>query len=146
MDWSEAAERECIFFSTEVTCAGEELGYDFIAAVKKSKISFTAFCNEKTRQYQTTHQEAHTFMSPNTFISWFFGWLAAHQIDFRKEVDPWCMYNPQMLASDATHIGVAVQKMKLWNKVCDIDQPDILVKVPHRRYTQRLAAEERLTY
>lgn len=39
---------EYFFYSTE-TAAGDEIGHDFIALVKKSKISFTGFCSEMTR-------------------------------------------------------------------------------------------------
>ena len=42
-----------------------------------------------------------------------FGWLAAFKIDFRKEVDPWYSYNPEILACDGTHIGVSLRNMKL---------------------------------
>ena len=46
-------------------------------------------------------------MSPNTFIC-FFGWLAEFKVDFRKEVDPWCGYNPEIMTCDGTHVGVVL--------------------------------------
>ena len=77
-----------MFFYTSTTCAGDEIGWDFIHAVKTSKISFTGFCNEMTRVYKTTHTNGDPFMSVKTFIGCFFGWLSAFKIDFRKEIDP----------------------------------------------------------
>ena len=47
-------------FYTSTTCAGDEIGWDFIHAVKTLKISFTGFCNEMTRVYKCIRQ--HTQM------------------------------------------------------------------------------------
>ena len=71
-----------LFFYTKATCAGDEIGWDFINAVKTSKISLTGFCSQMIRIYQTTHSGSEPFMSHKTFISWFFGWLSAFKIDF----------------------------------------------------------------
>ena len=62
-----------MFFYTNTTCAGDEIGWDFINAVKTSKISFTGFCNQMTRVYKTTYSDAQAFMSVKTLIGWFFG-------------------------------------------------------------------------
>ena len=97
-----------MFFYTNTTCAGDEIGWDFINAVKTSKISFTGFCNQMTRVYKTTYSDAQAFMSVKTFIGWFFGWLSAFKIDFRKQIDPFCGHNPKILACDGTHIGVSL--------------------------------------
>ena len=66
------------------------------------------------------------FMSPKTFINWLFGWLAAFKIDFRKSIDPWCKYSPQIIAGDGTHIRVSVCNMKLENPVTHADDPRCL--------------------
>ena len=87
---------------------GDEIRWDFIHAVKTSKISFTGFCNEMTQVYKTTHTNGDPFMSVKTFIGWFFGWLSALKIEFLKEIDPYCGHNPKMLACDGTHIGVSL--------------------------------------
>ena len=91
---SEAAEEKCLFFLSTKTCTGDEIGLDFVNNVLKSKVSFTGYCNEMTCRYQTTNILAGPFTSPNTFIKWFFTWLAAFKIDFRKEVDLWCGHKP----------------------------------------------------
>ena len=126
-----------LFFYTKATCAGDEIGWDFINAVKTSKISFTGFCSQMTRIYRTTHSGSEPFMSHKTFISWFFGWLSAFKIDFRKEIDPYCGYDPKILACDGMHIGVSLRHLRLDNPVTKADTDD---KVPwvHGRVTRRL--------
>ena len=62
-----------------------------------------------------------------------FGWLAAFQIDFRKHVDPWCGYSPEVLACDGTHMGVAVKNLDLQKLVIATDDHRV-VKAKHKRY------------
>ena len=126
-----------LFFYSKTTCAGDEIGWDFINAVKTSKISFTGFCSHMTRMYETTNSGSEPFMSRKTFISWFFGWLSAFRIDFRKEIDPYCGHDPKILACDGTHIGVALRHLRLDNPVT---KPDTENEVPwvHGRVTRRL--------
>ena len=71
------AETTGIFFSTGMTCAGDEIGWDFVSSVLKFKTSFSGYCSEMTRKYITCMDNAAHFMSPNTFINWFFAWLAS---------------------------------------------------------------------
>lgn len=127
------AATKSIFFSSEVTGAGDEIGWDFISRVQTSRISFTGFCREMTRIYETSHPLSGPFMSPNTFISWFFGWLSAFKLDFRKEIDEWCGYSPKVLACDGTHIGVSVQYQNLEDHVTKVDQPTVIKKPIHQR-------------
>ena len=127
------AEHQCIFFFSKHTCAGDEVGWDFVNAVLKGRVSFTGFCKEKSRQYVTNNLESRSFMSPNTFISWFFGWIAALRIDFRKEVDPFCKYNPKMLVGDGTHIGLSVRNQKMDYTVCEADDPSDPVVPKHKK-------------
>ena len=85
--------------------------------VLKKRTSFGAFCAEMFIKYHTNNPMAALFMSTNTFISYFFGWLFNMKIDFRKEVDPECGYKPQILACDGTHMGVSMKYIKLENPV-----------------------------
>lgn len=126
------AEQEGIFFYTNFTCAGDEVGWDFVSLVMKTKTSFTAYTNEMTRRYQTNRINAPKFMSPNTFVNWFFGWLSAMKIDFRKEIDPWCGHDPKILACDGTHIGVNIKHMQL-NKAVILPDNDQEYQAQHRR-------------
>ena len=61
-----------MFMYSTATTASDEIGWDFITAVITTKSSFSAFCKEMTRKYQTTNIMAGPFMSPNTFIKCFF--------------------------------------------------------------------------
>ena len=119
--FTESAEQKCVFMFTKNTCIGDEIAWDFVSMVMTTKCSFTGYCNEMTRRYQTNSFMSAPFMSPNTFVQVFFGWMAAHKTDFRKVVDPWCKYAPKMLACDGTHIGVSMRHMK----IDPIEQPNI---------------------
>ena len=116
-----------------VTTAGDEIGWDFVMAVITTKSSFSAFCKEMTRKYQTTNIMAGPFMSLNTLIKWFFGWIASFKIDFCKQIDPWCLYNLGMLAYNGTHIGVSVRNMCLDPAVTTNDDKDTTLKSVHKR-------------
>ena len=125
------AEKTCIFFSTGMTCAGDEIGWDFVNSVLKFKISFSGYCTEMTRKYITSMDNAPSFMSPNTFINWFFAQLASMKINFRKHIDPQCGHDPKILACDGTHIGVSIMNMDLQKTVCGIDS-DRVIKPKHK--------------
>lgn len=130
--FQEVAKEKGIFFSSSKTAAADEVGWDFVSLVKTTKISFTAYCNDVTRRYTTNSITVTSFMSPNTFIKWFFAWLAAFKIDFRKEIDPWCKYNPKVLACDGTHIGVSTKNLQLEKPVTRCDKDEDLHSL-HRR-------------
>ena len=108
------------------TCAGDEIEWDFVSAVKTSIISFTGYCNQMTCYYQITKEDSEPFMSPTTFISWFFSWLLAFKIDFRKEIDPYCRYTPKILACDGTHIGVLLRHLQMDKPVTKNDTNEVI--------------------
>ena len=128
-----SGDQDSIFFLSKYTCAGDEIGWDFVNLVKTSKISFTAFCNEMTRRYQTTNVLTAPFKSVNTFVKWILAWMGSMKIDFRKEVDPWCKYQPKVLACDGTHVGVSIKNMKLHNPVTSIDDASSQITPFHKR-------------
>ena len=41
--------------------------------------------------------------------------MAQMKIDFRKEIDPWCKYDPKILACDGTHVGLSLRHLNLQN-------------------------------
>ena len=94
VSWS-TVENRTVFFLSKLTYAGGEIGWDFISMVKSARISFTGFCNELTRKYRTNNIFSAPFMSVDTFVKWIFAWMGSINIDFRKEIDPWCEYNPR---------------------------------------------------
>ena len=136
--FEEAAQEKGIFFWSSQTAAGDEIGWDFINQVMKTKISFTAFCDEMTRKYQTNNILAAPFMGRKTFIKWFFAWLAAFKLDFRQEIDRWCKYNPKILACDGTHIGVSIRHMHLGQPVTAVDDHDRTLPSKHKRFDRVL--------
>ena len=135
--YSTAAEEEHIFFLSKYTCAGDEIGWDFINGVMKTKTSFTAFYHELTRKYQINNLMLSLFMNHKTFITWVFAWLSAFEIDFRKSIDRWCKHSPEILMSDGTHIGVSVKNMDLSHPVNKPDSEQIYKHV-RRRYDRVL--------
>jgi hypothetical protein len=102
-------ENDCLHLWTKETSAGDEIGWDFVSRVKRSRISFTSFCNEMTDTYKSNYLSSAKFMSRSTFVSWFFSWAATMNIDFRRSIDPWCGYSPNILACDGTHIGMSLR-------------------------------------
>ena len=143
ISYQEAAEEQGIFLYTKFTAMGDEMGYDFICLVLSGRLSCTAYCNELSRRYKTNNLSSRGFISPNTFISWFFGWLSAFRIDFRKEVDPWCKYKPKILACDGTHIGVSLRNLRLTNPVTQHDTDEI--KTPKHKRNDRVIIKDRHT-
>ena len=131
--FTKGAEEKSIFLKTSLTAASDEIGWDFVECVHKTRCSFTAFCNEMTRRYQTANIMAGPFMSTNTFISWFFCWIAAFKINFHKEREPWCENKPPILACDGTHIGVSIRNLNLRMPVTEPDLPHVTLKAQHKR-------------
>ena len=126
-------EEDDIFFHSKVTGVAQEVFLDFQSQVMTSKCSFSAFCKERTRLYLTTNSASAPFLSRQTFVQVFFSNVAAMQLDFRKEIDPWCGYNPKVLAGDGTHVGVA---LKLQNLDPPITKPNIpqVQQTLHKKY------------
>ena len=131
ISYQEEAEEKGIFFYSTKTAVADEVRWDFVRAVKNMRTSFRGFCKEMSTKYETGHSPAYPFLSGNTFISYFFCWLAAMKIDFRKEIDPKCGYDPQITACDGTHIGVSTRNLKLDEPVTKPDF-DTVLKSKHR--------------
>lgn len=125
-----------LHFLSSKTAAGDEIGWDFVALVRGGKLSFTGFVNEISRRYKTTNVGAiHAFMGLGTFIAWYMTWLVALGIDFRSEeaIDRWCMYNPDVLAMDGTHISCAINRLCL-DKACTKSDVNDTVFSKHKRF------------
>ena len=146
IEFSEAAKEKCLFFLSTKTYSGDEIGWDFVNNVLKSKASFTGYCNEITCRYQTTNTLAGPFMSPNIFIKWSFAWLAAFKIDLGKEVDPWCGHKPETIACDGTHIGISMRQMNLRNPVTSPDPTLPVLDAHHQRYNRVLLTDTHIMF
>ena len=132
ISYKEPAEERGLFFYTTKTVVADEIAWDFVRCVKNMRTSFRGFCSEMTDKYQSNQSPAYPFLSGNTFVGYFFAWLAAFKIDFRKEIDPKCGYNPEILACDGTHIGVSSKNMNLQHPVTK-PEIDVTLKSMHRR-------------
>ena len=123
-----SGEEHSIHFLSTMTCAGDEIGWNFVSLVKSSTLSFTAFCDEITRKCKTNNILSPAFLSVKTFVCRLFSWMACMKIDFSKEVDLWCKYQPKVLAGDGTHVGVALQHFNLQHSVTTANIPESKVK------------------
>ena len=92
----DTGENECIYFWFNEKAIAEEVFYKFERLMFK-KLTFSSYCEEMTATYNEYSHIKTSFMSKNTFINSFFGWLASMKIDFRQHVDPWCGTLPSFL-------------------------------------------------
>ena len=122
-----------VFFLSKETGIGEEIFWDFISRVHRSKCSFTGFSNEMTGTYTTTHLQAAAFLSNKSFINVLLSWIAALKIDFRQEVDPWCKHHPKVLACDGTKVGVSYKMQKLDPPITEPNVEEIADTL-HKKY------------
>ena len=95
-----------IFRSSKVTCAGYEIGWDFVETMMSMKCNFAGYCNIMNGRYAKLDKKF-KFMSPPVFRDWFFAWASHMQVDFRSQC-PGCPDNPKVLACDATKVGIKV--------------------------------------
>ena len=63
LKFEEVAEEQGIYFAFKVTCAGDEIGWDFVQDVVTKRTSFKAFCEDMTRKYKTNNPMSPSFMS-----------------------------------------------------------------------------------
>ncbi len=122
-----------VFLLSTSTGVGEEVLWDFVSLVKSCRMSFTGFCQEMTRKYATTTSFSTPFMSCKTWVKLFFLWVAAFDLDFREEIDPWCKEDPSLLAYDGTHIRVSIKHMDLDPPITDADKDGNKKTVNHKR-------------
>ena len=137
-----SGKNDCIFQLSKETCLGEELGWDFVNKMESSHLSYTSFCNEQTRVYETNDNVSSArsapFISCSTFVKWVFGWKSAMKTDFRKSVCPYCKYEPKYLAGDGTHVGVAMRNEDdSRNHLVDPDVNEVRVPI-HKRFDRVL--------
>ncbi len=142
-------EEHRIFFINKASGVGEELFWDFISLAMSSKVTFSGFCNEMTRRYQTTNTSSAPFLSAKTFRKMLLVWIVKMGIDFRQAIDPWCGHDPKKLACDGTHLGVSAKQLKLPVSVTDSDVPTVCTpdhKRHDRLFIQNEEAREYILY
>ena len=102
-EWDGAS--DCIFRFTQATCAGYEIGWEFVDAVSTSGQTFSGFVTVINNRYKRRDRNATSFMSVPVFIDWFFAWISHMEIDFRQPCY-WCGGKSNILACDGTKIGI----------------------------------------
>ena len=106
--------KEDYFLWSKEVAVAEELGWDFVNRILSSKMSFSSFSEDISRVYQSSAPKSSiAFLSKTAFISCFFAWCGRMNIDFRKEIDPWCGHTPPSLAGDGTHIGLPHSRLNI---------------------------------
>ena len=138
-----------IFLWTKDTCIGDEVFYSFLEARGLHEEFLSSFCKERTEQYRYCCPKSASFLSEDTFIACFFAWIANWDIDFRgtEAIDPFCGHNPEVLACDGVHVGVAVRFMAKSKPITKSELPHTK-PIGARRFDRhrraRLALRERL--
>lgn len=136
-----SGEESGIFQWTKLTACADEVGWDFKEAFMHNNQSFTHFTLERTRQYRSAYPASAEFMSPGTFLKWYFNWMAAQKIDYRITGDP-CQNDPDcelLLVFDGTHRGPSEKYLKGENfDVINRPTVDTIGPQQHSRYTRVL--------
>ncbi len=135
-------ETDCIFFLNKWFGVAEEVLWDFIALSMSSKVTLTGYCSEMSRRFQTTNSLSVGFLGRTTFNKVFFTWIAKMNLDFRQFIDPWCGYDPPVLACDGTHLGVSFKNLKLEKPVTEPDLVGQKVKPVHKRADRLLLSDQ----
>ena len=65
-----------------------------------------------SKSYKRNNLNSANFMSPQTFIAWWFSWSSKFKIDFRQPCSI-CKYNPKFLACDGTKIGISFKNANI---------------------------------
>lgn len=97
---------DSLHFLSKETAAGDEIGWDFVDHALNTHVTFSAYCKIMSKKYRRNFLNSAKFMSPQTFIAWWFSWSSKFKTDFRKPCSI-CKYNPKFLACDGTKIGIS---------------------------------------
>ncbi|XP_065683364.1 uncharacterized protein LOC136096133 [Hydra vulgaris] len=90
------------------TCAGYDIGWDFVDSVQTSGQTFSGFVTNTSNRYKRMNN-AVSFMSNSVFIDWFFGWASHMGIDFREQCTM-CGNSNRILACDGTKLGIGFKQ------------------------------------
>ncbi|XP_047144680.2 uncharacterized protein LOC124818179 [Hydra vulgaris] len=121
----------CVFRISSSTCAGYEIGWDFVDSVQTSGQTFSGYVTNMSNRYKRMCNNALPFMSNSVFISWFFGWTSHMGIDFREQCTM-CGDSNRILACDGTKLGIGFKQ----TFVKPIETPEIeeVSKTTFRRF------------
>ncbi|XP_066924458.1 uncharacterized protein [Clytia hemisphaerica] len=102
---------ENIFRISQQICIVEELCWEYIDMVCTSKTTFASFRQCIDNNYKR-HRSPKYFMSAKTFLKLFFSWASHQPRDLNRQCN-WCGESPQVLACDATKIGILSQNIDI---------------------------------
>lgn len=104
-----------IFFKSTQTAFCDEVLQDFEDELfdTTNGTNFSTYVERMDSIYQSNGCTPRQFCSKNTFTDAMFGWWANKKIDFREYIDPYCRYDPKVLACDGTHVGPALRTVRM---------------------------------
>ena len=107
--------RDGIFFKSKMTAFCDEVMQDFEDELFNTTngTNFSTYVARMNSIYESNGCAPKQFCSSNTFTDSMFAWWANKQIDFRQHVDPYCKYEPKVLACDGTHVGPALRTLSM---------------------------------
>lgn len=107
--------RDGIFFKSALTAFCDEVLQDFEDELfdTTNGTNFSTYVDRMNSVYESNGCTPHQFCSKNTFTDSMFAWWANKNIDFREHIDPYCQYEPKVLACDGTHIGPALRTVTM---------------------------------
>jgi len=118
-------EDDSIFRISKVTCAGYELGWQFVAFIMNGKNTFRGFVTYHNEIYSLSDPHGESFMSVRLFIDWFFAWSSRMNFEFRQTCK-WCKGDTVSIACDGTQLGIGfkhtfVSPIETPTKTCSVD-------------------------
>ena len=97
-----------------------------------SKQTFSGFATVYSKKYNRFGSEQ-SFMTPKTFINWFFAWSSRMRTDFRKSCEG-CGDSPSVVACDGTKVGIGFKE----TFVTPIETATKTAPKPKGKYLRRL--------
>ena len=128
-----------IFLWSKDIGVGDEVFHHFYESAGKREVFFRSFCQDLTLSYRYPFPNSAPFLSCPTFISCMMSWIINLGIDYRSSeaIDPFCGHEPEVLACDGVHVGVAKRFMKNLKDISKSDKPQVK-DFKHRRYDRTL--------
>ena len=126
-------EEEKIFRISNSICLGYEMGWDFIEAGFNLTFNFAGYCKLIASIYKRLNKDFR-FVSSTSFKKWFFSWSSYQKIEFREKCSG-CTQGPQVLACDATKIGISVASRNI-KPIEDYSSNDETLETKNRRFTR----------
>lgn len=107
--------RDGIFFKSQMTAFCDEVMQDFEDEIfdTTNGTNFSTYVTRMNTIYESNGCTPKQFCSSNTFTTSMFAWLANKNIDFRQHIDPYCSYDPKVLACDGTHVGPSLRTISM---------------------------------